>query len=501
MRGNANLITSKMIMDSRGEARASAKPRVAIGGKRRRGACAAALWLLCAMGVAFGQSAPPAVAPEPGQGAQVHTGTSSGVSGEARLDALLADHQYAEIAARAGKLPAAEAEFYRGILANRSNDLKQSIALLEPLLKPVTASGDVAHEKLLREALAEDYLRAGDWTKAAAAYSAIETRLGAKLTADEQDEIELPLKLLPLAKDNPPMTVEPCDPFTMQVSQDPLGLTDIPVFVDADPKSWMLDPTAPFNLIDRSTAREVGLKVSDAYATIRSLTGKPIEVHMAVIPRFTIGGRLTLRNMTVFVYDDADYSFPQARYQVEGVLGYPALAALGSLTVKADATIDVEPSKEPPADGSGDAARGGAPFYLDGDEIVVALGGASGAAGAASDPAAGDARMFAVDAGGQQTYLTSRFFDEHAAQFNDAKLGQFTIPGQSFGAQPAYTALTVPLTVGRSTIELHYVPVLIQPLGSAAIDDVYGVLGVDALGQLRSYTFDYRTMRFSARSE
>jgi hypothetical protein len=41
--------------------------------------------------------------------------------------------------------------------------------------------------------------------------------------------------------------------------------------------------------------------------------------------------------------------------------------------------------------------------------------------------------------------------------------------------------------------------VLTQPLGSAARDDVYGVLGVDALEQLGNYTFDYRTMRFNVR--
>ncbi len=470
--------------------------------------CTVVLLFLCAVAPGFAQSAPAPAVQQPGQGAQVHTGTSSGLSGETRLDNLLADHQFAMIAAQLGKLPPAEAQFYRGILANRSNDLKQSIALLEPLLNQVTASGDVPHEKLLREALAQDYLREGDWSKAAAAYAALETKLGAKLTPDEQEQIEMPLKLLPLAAGNPPMTVEPCDPFSMQASQDPLGLTDIPVFVDADPKSWMLDPTAPFNLIDRSTAREVGLKISDQYATIRTLTGKPIQVHMAVIPRFTIGGRLTLRNMTVFVYDDADYFFPHAQYQVEGVLGYPALAALGSLTVNEDSTIDVEPSKELPSDGRDQQPKAGAPFYLDGDQIVVALGSGPAAApgppqgpAASGDAAADDQRMFAVDAGGQQTYLTSRYFDEHAAQFNNQKLGQFTVPGQSLGPQPAYTALTVPLAVGGNTIQLHYVPVLIEPLGSAAIDDVYGVLGVDALGQLRSYTFDYRTMRFTAQSE
>ena len=50
----------------------------------------------------------------------------------------------------------------------------------------------------------------------------------------------------------------------------------------------------------------------------------------------------------------------------------------------------------------------------------------------------------------------------------------------------------------NTTVDLHNIPVLTQPLGSAARDDVYGVIGIDGLDQLNSYTFDYRTMRFSA---
>lgn len=469
--------------------------------------------------VSVGGTETPAASQAPGKGAQVHTGTASGLSLDDRLQNLLADHEYFRVAAALGQLPPERAQFYRGILANRSNDLKASIELLEPLVNQVTASGNTAHEKLLREALAEDYLRAGDWAKGATAYQTLESRLGAKLTPDEQDEIEMPLKLLPLAKDDPPMTVEPCDPFTLQVSEDPLGLIEIPVFVDAQPKSWMLDPTAPFNLIDRSTAREVGLKISDESATIRTLTGKPIQVHVAVVPRFTIGGQLTLRNMTVFVYDDADYYFPHSGYRVEGVLGYPALQALGSLTVSDDATIQVRPAREIDPAGkpavNDDRPTTGAPFFLDGDQIIVAVGrteasgsakgSVAGGVDAKPGPGAGDAtpnvRMYAVDAGGQQTYLTSRYFDEHAAEFNRQRVTPFSFPGMDTPPQPAYVAETVPLTIGRATVNFHYVRVLTQPLGSAALDDIYGVLGIDALDQLRSYTFDYRTMRFSVRPE
>jgi hypothetical protein len=423
---------------------------------------------------------------QPGAGAQVHTGTSVGNDEDARAQGLLMDHQYFRMEQELDKLTPEQAQLYRGILANRNNNLKQSIHLLEPLADQLVTSGDAVHEKLLRKALAEDYLRLGDWDKAAKAYQTFATRMQGKLSADEQDEIELPLKLLPLAVANPPMTVDASDPFVLQVSKNPLGLTDLPVFVDARPHSWMLDPTSPFNLISRTLAREAGLKVSEDAVTIHTLTGKPMQVRVAVIPRFTIGGRLTLRNMTAFVFEDADYQFKNSHYQVQGVLGYPALMALGSLTITADSTIEVRPDKQITPEANKSPATDGARFFLDGDQVIVALG------------ASGNERMFAVDAGGQQTYLTSRYLEEHSCDFAGQKMQLFTIPGaQNIPPQPAYQAETIPLQVGSTVINLHYVQVFGQPLGWVALDDIYGVLGTDALDQLRTYTFDYRTMRFS----
>jgi len=450
---------------------------------------------ICALALAVvpivAQQAPPPTEPQqPGAGAQVHTGTSIGLDADVRLRNLLADHQFNLLESQLDGLPPAQAQFYRGILANRDNDAKGSIQLLEPLVEQVAASGDKSQEKILRKALAEDYLRLGDWKKAAQAYQTLSSRVDAQLSADERDEIEMQLKLLPLAAGNPSMTAEPCDPFMLQVSRNPLGLTDIPVFVDARPHTWMLDPTAPFNLISRSQAKEVGLKVSEQAATIHTLTGRTIQVHVAVVPRFTIGGRLTLRNMTAFVFEDADYAFPVSRYQVQGVLGYPALAALGSLTITADATIQVRPAAQVSKSGPDDRLISGARFFVDGDQLIVALG------------EEGRERMFGIDAAGQQTYLTSRYFDEHASDFNNQKMELFSVPGsQTLPPQAAYVLETLPLTIGENTVNVHYVQVLAQPVGSAALDDLYGMLGIDALSQLRAYTFDYRTMRFSVRPE
>jgi len=203
----------------------------------------------------------------------------------------------------------------------------------------------------------------------------------------------------------------------------------------------------------------------------------------------------------------------------------------------------VRPAKQIAPAEKDDQLTGGARFFLDGDQVIVALGNAKLVAepiappelkpepageaplpkdpkpagfaeeAQAPDPKPGDAptptetkpgdeRMYVVDAAGQQTYLTSRYYDEHSADFANQKMELFSIPGSlTLPPQPAYIAESVPLAVGTTTVKVHYVQVLTQPIGSAALDDVYGVLGVDVLDQLKAYTFDYRTMRFAVRPE
>ena len=117
------------------------------------------------------------------------------------------------------------------------------------------------------------------------------------------------------------------------MSKNPLGLTDVPVFVDARPHSWMLDPTAPFNLISRSQAKEAGLKISEESRDHPHSQG---QRHPGARDRDSALHHQRAADVSQhdgICFDDADYYFPQSKYQVEGVLGYAALPALGSLTV------------------------------------------------------------------------------------------------------------------------------------------------------------------------
>ncbi len=404
-----------------------------------------------------------------------------------RLTNLLDDHQYLGLEALlqapiADNLTPTDRSLLKGVLAARENRPHESIAELASIVANLPSHPlPPQTEKLLRRTLALDYLHLNDFGAASAAFN--ELAASPSITPAELDEIELPLKMLPLATQNPPMTVEYGDAFSIPYDRDPLGLMEVPVFVDAHSHDWLFDPTAPFNLLARSTAHLIGLKLSEQTTTVRGITGRPIQVHSTIIPRLTVGD-ITFRNVTAFVYEDADYFYPHNRYQIRGVLGYPAISALGSITVTQSGRIEVQPGEK------GERLTKGARFFLDGEQVLVALG------------KPGEERVFQVDASGQQTYLTSRYFAEHSDDFAGQKAQLLQVPGSAGKAPaPAYMGQRVTLLIGSTEVTLPEIQVLTDPLGSSAIDPTYGVLGMDLLDELKSYTFDYRTMRFAVETQ
>jgi hypothetical protein len=90
--------------------------------------------------------------------------------------------------------------------------------------------------------------------------------------------------------------------------------------------------------------------------------------------------------------------------------------------------------------------------------------------------------------------LSSRYFDEHAPDFSDraVKSSHLRDTGEEI---PAYTAETVTLNFGEVAATFHEIQVLAKPAGADG-ERFYGTLGGDALDQLASYTFDFRSMRF-----
>jgi Aspartyl protease len=431
------------------------------------GAAAAALFLQVAGGAPAGtgaQQAPP----------QVVTGTSASAAGSIPLPQLLSDHNWVALGDRLENSTAPDADFYRGILLNRLGKYTESIRLLEPLLLAIAAGPDRIQEKQARLALGSDYLQSFRYKEAAAEYAALEKCCAQSLTPAERDETELPVKLLPALEHAPAQTLEMEGPFTVPMDRNALGVREVEVWVDGYASHWLFDPAANFTMLSRSQAARIGLKLSDEVIPVSSITGAKILVHATVIPQLKFG-RAFFRNVPAVIYEDRDLYDKPHRYQTEGVLAQPLLAALGMVTASDDEHLTIS---------NGSPLTGGVPFFRDGEHLVAGTG-------------AKNSEMYVIDPGTTGSLLTSRYYDAHTAAFAGQTVQQVHLAETDSDA-PAYTAESFDLNFGDTQVTFREIPVLAKPAGPE-LDRFRGALREDALDQLESYTFDFRSMRLLVR--
>lgn len=426
----------------------------------------------------------PSAAPQ-GTSAQVVTGAAAFGRHKTSLEQLTLDHNWLALENMLGQsapggAASAEDAFYRGLLENHRDHFQRSIALLEPLMPALAAGSDRIKEKQGRLTLADDYFRTFQYKKAADEYAALAKCCEKELTAQEKNEVEIPAKLLPELESAPVQTLDLTGSFTVPADVNPLGLTDVNVWMDGYPTEWLFDPAENFTMVARSKAELVGLKLSKDTLTISSITGAPIYVHATVIPKLKLGDAI-FHNVPAVVYDDLDLYDKAHQYQIEGVLGQPLLALLGQVTVSDSENLTF--SEAPPL-------QEGAPFFTDEDQLIVAAG---------KDGSGG---LYTVNPAATSSLFSSRFYDTHLAQFAHLRMDLVKLPGNKISQEipiPAYHAETLHLTFGGMPITLHDIEVLAQPAG-AQEDRFYGLLGNDALSQLKSYTFDFRSMKFIVRT-
>jgi len=409
-----------------------------------------------------------------GSTSQVASETSAAANSPLRQ--LARDHDWLALEKGLDNYSGADAAFYRGLLDSRRGQFEASAQALEPLIAALAAGADRTREKQARLALSRDDFRLFRYRQAAAQYAALEQCCAAELSDSEKSEIDIPAKILPLLENAPPQTLELSESFTVPLARDAIDLRDVEVFVDGYPSHWIFDPAADFTMLARSQAKRIGLKLTGGdNLTVRGFTGALIHAQATVIPQLKFGAAF-FRNVPAVVFDDEDLYNKARQYQIEGVLAQPLLAALGAVTASDDDHLAI--LRQPPL-------GGGAPLFSDGRRLLVAAG-----------PAARQ-RLYAVDPAATGSMLTSRYLDEHPAGFSGQTAKPVSLPGVA-GPVPAYTAETIALDFGETTATFHEIPVAAKPAPGEG-GSLYGIFGGDALDQLASYTFDFRSMRFIVR--
>jgi predicted aspartyl protease len=396
------------------------------------------------------------------------------------LDLLLTrkDYQKLERALTSDKatISPQDLTYFEGEMANRLNMVDRSMQLLEPMVSNLLMTNPLHAENALCT-LADDYAKSSRYGQAAATYAQaarVSQVTGTNSSCDAAGEATR----WALLNDAPSQTVETHGPFSLMGKKDALGLVRVPVTLGRYKGNWVVDTAANLSVISRSTANQLGLKTSAASGNAEGTSGVAIAVRVAVVPELILGAAV-IHNVPVLVAEDSDLTFPSLNYQIQGCIGLPVLAALGSMTISENeevrfgyATADHNKDQEPHN------------LFLERSTPVIV-----------ADFGRGD-QLFAVDTGAIETMLSVTFYEEVNANIESSDLRALELVGAggSFFT-PAYQLHDITAKVAGDCIKLQSVLLLTQKSNST--DDFYGNIGQSLLSSFASYTFDFHQMYFS----
>lgn len=267
-------------------------------------------------------------------------GTSA--AAQTSLADLLKNRQYFELseAVAAERTATAAGLFYRGIVANRFNQPNDSIKLLERYLR----SGDTANQREAYETLADDYLRTYQYGKAADTYKLLLDRFKESLSHDDAAGYQNSYGLWNALRGVGKSAVTSSADSTIQGSRDKAKLLNVPATVNGQTIDFVFDTGANLSTITVSTAKKLNLKLIETDVSVGTSSDVKVNSKLAVAPKLKIGNAV-VSNVVFLVLEDKALSFPQIGYQINAIIGFPVMEALGQITLGRTDQVTIQRSK------------------------------------------------------------------------------------------------------------------------------------------------------------
>jgi predicted aspartyl protease len=402
-----------------------------------------------------------------------------GPNGASDLDMLLSKKRYPQLeqalAARNKELSPKTYAYFAGVMANRVNQVKTSLGLLEPLVSGLLIS-DPRRGEIALCTIADDYAKSFRYAEAASLYGKA-NRIAKQQKQNSSCDAGREGSRWALLSNAPVQTVISSGEFTIRGKWDSIGLFQVPLTAGSYSGSWIVDSGANLSVISQSVAERMGIEVSGAAGTADGWAGAAVSVHIGIIPELRLGSAI-FQNVPVLVASDSDLNFTKLDYQIEGSLGLPQLAALGRFTIDRDGRIRFGDKSKAPGN-----VRGPHNLFLEKFAPLIT-----------ADFGLGN-QLFTIDTGAMGTLLSAEFYNKRKPMISGEWLELELVGAGGTLVAPAYQVHDVLAKLAGSCAKLENLQVLTKPTGVA--DEFYGNIGQSALSLFASFTFDFSTMHFS----
>lgn len=252
----------------------------------------------------------------------------------------------------------------------------------------------------------------------------------------------------------------------IKMKRDAANLPNISVKSKAASVDFIFDTGANFSTVSYSTAGALKMEILEGVIEVGTVTGAKVKSKVALCPSFMMGN-IKVENAVFLVMPDSALAFPQIKYQINGIIGFPVIEALKEVQLtRADEFI--VPQTKTRAAAQNMALDFLTPIYQLGDEY------------------------FTFDTGADATMLYSKYLEKHRQQIT----GQYPLIDLTFGGaggastRKGYKIMYHPV-VGGKALDLKDIEVFDDKFNGER-DHFYGNLGQDIIKQ-----FDKMIINFS----
>jgi Aspartyl protease len=362
--------------------------------------------------------------------------------------------------------------FYRGVVSNKFNRPSLSIKYLQQYLKQKRGHED-GLLKDCYEILADNYVKIHEYRMAAETYRVLLSKFSGQLDAEKVKEIQNDMMLFSALSEVPRQSVPVKGDTLLRTFRDKASLINLPVEIGTQRVSWVFDTGANLSSVTVSCAKQVGLKIIDSSIEVGTSTDAKVKAKLGVAPEIKIG-QVVIRNVVFLVFDDKDLFFPQIDYQINGIIGFPVITALGEITFTKNGDLII-PEKT--------HAYNEQNLCFDG--LMPLISGAF----------RGKHLAFRFDSGADSSNLSYRFFKTYEDELKERyplETRKFAGAGGAMEIK-AYSLKNLTLEISGKRAEFAQIHVLTLPVGEMS-HYTYGDLGQDLIGQFERMTLNFESM-------
>ncbi len=374
--------------------------------------------------------------------------------------------------------------FYRGVVAHAFNDNDAAIENLSALIDSTPRSLTAAQLVDAVDALGDSYRREFRYRESAIVYRKGLRLAGATLDSATRARFSSWADIASaLATISPQHISWSAESNNTPVANDSVEWAvvttingdslDFPLAVDAAARLTVLDSTT-------AAAHRVRLLSGPIRTTV---AGYPMTARVGVIRTLGVGAA-TVSNVAGLVVADDALRAAYRRARTGGVIGFPVLSALGTVTLTRDGHVALS---SPGTDADSSSVPNIA--LADGTTIIAAN-------------YTGHRIPFVLDPNANRTVLYPSFLQEFAAAATGGRLTTYVGEDAAGGvvSLPAYVVPSVVVSINSLPLSLSSVDALMRN-DDPRSQSYFGALGRDALQSVDRATFDYAAMTLRLRDE